>query len=331
MKNNKYIVTANELKKAVKIDLDLIKVIENAFVALAKDQVVMPPILSMDIKDQRGEVDVKTAYIKGLDGFAIKASPGFFNNPKIGLPSLNGLMILFDSKTGLVKSLLLDNGYLTAIRTAAAGAISLKYLANKEINSLGIIGTGEQARLQVQSALLVKKIKNIKIWGRDYLKAEICLKDIKNLTKINIQIEKSIETLVKSCDTIITTTPSTEYLVKADWVNEGTHILAIGSDQSEKNEIDPNIFKKVNCFIPDRLSQSKKLGELRSAIEKGIVNNFKDFVELGDIILDKNKGRKLEKDITLCDLTGTGVQDTAVATYALSIVKKNKLGKIIEN
>ena len=118
------IVTEANLRRLVSLDLTTVDVIEAAFAALATGGVVMPPILSMGLPAAHGEVDVKTAYIPGFDGFAIKVSPGFFNNPRLGLPSLNGLMILFSAKTGLVQSLFLDNGYLTDIRTAAAGAVA---------------------------------------------------------------------------------------------------------------------------------------------------------------------------------------------------------------
>ena len=107
----------------VGLDLALVDVIERAFAALQAGGVVMPPILSMDLAEANGEVDVKTAYIPGFDGFAIKVSPGFFDNPALGLPSLNGLMILFSAQTGLVQAVFLDNGYLTDLRTAAAGGL----------------------------------------------------------------------------------------------------------------------------------------------------------------------------------------------------------------
>ena len=99
-----------ELDHAAKLDTVALGVIRNGFVALAEDRVVMPPILSMDVAENNGEVDVKTAYIEGVPQFAIKVSPGFFDNPKLGLPSLNGLMILFSSQTGLIEGLLLDKG-----------------------------------------------------------------------------------------------------------------------------------------------------------------------------------------------------------------------------
>ena len=87
------ILQENEIKKCVEINNDLIPIIEDAFVSLTKGLTIMPPILRMDIKENHWEVDIKTAYIKGLDSFAIKVSPGFFNNPSLGLPTTSGMMI----------------------------------------------------------------------------------------------------------------------------------------------------------------------------------------------------------------------------------------------
>src|SRR3546814_8393840 len=110
---------------------DAVACVEEAFVALTTRAVAMPPILRLDLPEHNGEVDVKTAYVPGLDGFAIKISPGFFDNPKLGLPSVNGMMVLFSARTGLAEALLLDNGYLTDVRTAAAGAVAAKHLDRK--------------------------------------------------------------------------------------------------------------------------------------------------------------------------------------------------------
>src|SRR6056297_3018844 len=161
------ILTEAELRAVVGLDLQVVDVIERAFAALAEGGVVMPPILSMDLPAANGEVDVKTAFIPGFDGFAIKVSPGFFDNPKLGLPSLNGLMVLFSARTRLVEAVFLDNGYLTDIRTAAAGAVAAKYLAPDMVHTAGVIGTGVQARLQARAAYLVRKFDRLLIWGRD--------------------------------------------------------------------------------------------------------------------------------------------------------------------
>ena len=149
------ILTEADLRRAVPLDLDAVACVESAFAALARGGVVMPPILSMDIAEQNGEVDVKTAYVPGLDSFAIKMSPGFFDNPKKGLPSTSGLMILFSSSTGVVEALLLDNGYLTDVRTAAAGAVAAKHLAPENAKTACILGAGAQAKLQLQALCLV--------------------------------------------------------------------------------------------------------------------------------------------------------------------------------
>ncbi|MFP4274383.1 MAG: ornithine cyclodeaminase family protein, partial [Paracoccaceae bacterium] len=161
MRHDIRIVTEAELREAVHLDLPLVEVVERAFTALSRGDVVMPPVLSMTLAEANGEVDVKTAHIPGFDSFAIKVSPGFFDNPQLGLPSLNGLMILFSATTGLVEAVFLDNGYLTDLRTAAAGAVAARALAPAEVQTAGVIGTGVQARLQIRAAHLVRPFERV--------------------------------------------------------------------------------------------------------------------------------------------------------------------------
>ena len=172
------ILTEADLRKIVSLDLDAIACVESAFEALATKAVAMPPILRLDIPEHRGEVDVKTAYVPGIDGFAIKISPGFFDNPKLGLPSVNGMMVLLSSRTGLVEALLLDNGYLTDIRTAAAGAVAAKHLSRPESSVAAIFGAGVQARLQLEALTLVRPIKQARIWARDIDKAQLVANEL---------------------------------------------------------------------------------------------------------------------------------------------------------
>jgi len=157
------ILKKKDIIQHVDLNEGLIPIIEEAFISLSKGKTVMPPIMRIDIEKYHGESDVKAAYVEGLDSFAIKIASGFFDNPKLGLPSSNGLMVLLDSKTGVVKSVLLDEGYLTDTRTAIAGAIATKYLSNQNANSVGIIGAGIQAKLQLQAIMLVRKINKIGI------------------------------------------------------------------------------------------------------------------------------------------------------------------------
>lgn len=308
------IVTEAELRQVVHLDLTAIDVVERAFAALATGDVIMPPIMSMDLHQVNGEVDVKTAYIPGFDGFAIKVSPGFFDNPKIGLPSLNGLMILFSAKTGLVESLFLDNGYLTDIRTAAAGGVAARHLAPTDVKTAGVIGTGIQARLQVQAAHLVRPFERVLVHGRDIEKAEACARDLHENIGIEAIVAPDAADLVARSQLVITTTAAREPVLMADWLHPGLHVTAMGADQTGKNEIDPSALIAADAYVCDSVSQCEVSGELEAAKAAGL---WDDAIpqELGKVICGLQEGRTCETDVTICDLTGTGAQDTAIATH----------------
>ncbi|MEP3431122.1 MAG: ectoine utilization protein EutC [Roseibium sp.] len=325
------ILTEAELRKAVGLDLEAVECIEQAFVALATSDVVMPPILSMAITPFNGEVDVKTAYVPGIDSFAIKISPGFFDNPKIGLPSTSGLMVLFSSRTGMVEALLLDNGYLTNVRTAAAGAVAAKHLSRADSSSACILGAGCQAKLQLNALCLVRPIKRATIWSRDKNKAGVAAKQMSSELGIEVTVSSDLEKDVSAADVIVTTTPSVKPIMQSEWLRPGHHVTAMGSDQHGKNELDPACFTKADLYVPDRLSQTRLLGELRSAIEAGVVAEETQFTELGDIAAGNSEGRFSDEAITIADLTGTGVQDTAIATLARRIALKSGAGLDFKN
>ena len=253
-------------------------------------------------------------------------SPCFFNNPTLCLPTTSGLMILLDTKTGVIKSILLDRGYLTDVRTAIAGAIAAKHLSNKDISTVGIIGAGMQAKLQLQALMLVRQPTTAYVWGRNDKKVEQFVSDNYSELKIELIQTNSPEEVCKKSDMIITTTPSTKPLIKSEWIRKGMHITAMGSDAEHKNELDPKIIKECDLYIADKQSQTAILGELHHALEKNIVNSDYHYDELGNVILNPNLGRKSKDDITVCDLTGTGVQDTAIARHTFNIALKKKLG-----
>lgn len=308
------IVTEADLRRLVGLDLTTVDVIEAAFAALARGGVVMPPILSMDLHAVNGEVDVKTAFIPGFEGFAIKVSPGFFNNPAIGLPSLNGLMILFSATTGLVQSLFLDNGYLTDIRTAAAGAVAARHLAPVQVETAGVIGTGVQARLQMQAAHLVRPFSRVVVHGRDIDKARACAADLAAALDIAAEAVADPAALVRESQLVVTTTPARSPVIRAEWLHPGLHITAMGADQTGKNEIDPAALTAADAYICDRVSQCEVSGELEAALAAGLWTRGRP-AELGEVIIGAQPGRRRADDITICDLTGTGVQDTAIATH----------------
>lgn len=310
------ILTEAELRRIVPLDLEAIACVEDAFHALATKAVAMPPILRLDMPEQRGEVDVKTAYVPGLDGFAIKISPGFFDNPKIGLPSTNGLMVLFSTTTGLVQAVLLDNGYLTDVRTAAAGAVAARHLSRPDASVAAIFGAGMQAKLQLEALSLVRPIREARIWARDPAKAEAAALELTAKLGFPVRAEADGRSAVDGADIVVTTTPSETPVLRGEWLQPGQHVTAMGSDAEHKNEIEPAVITGAGLYVADSLRQTRLLGELHHAIAAGLVTEGAVFPELGEIVAGRKPGRSAPEQITVADLTGTGIQDTAIATLA---------------
>ncbi len=309
------ILSEAELRGLVTLDLDAVACVENAFRALAGGDVVMPPIMRLDVHAANGEVDSKAAYVPGLDSFAVKISAGFFDNPKLGLPTSNGLMVLLSARTGVVEAVLLDNGYLTDLRTAAAGGVAANHLSRADAKCVAIIGAGAQARLQLQALTLVRPIKTARIWGRNPTAAVAAASEMTAILGIPVSAAATAAQAVAGADIIVTTTPSSQPLLQAAWFEPGQHVTAMGSDAEHKNEIDPAAIAHADLYVADSLGQTRRLGELRPAIAAGLIAADTPFPELGEII-GGAPGRTSPRQITICDLTGTGVQDTAIATLA---------------
>jgi ornithine cyclodeaminase len=321
------LLTEAELRRLVPLDQAAIACVEDAFRALATKPVVMPAILRLDIREANGEVDVKTAYVPGLESFAVKISPGFFDNPKLGLPSVNGLMVLLSATTGLLQAALFDNGYLTDVRTAAAGAVAAQHLARPDAESAAILGAGVQARLQLKALRLVRPIRRARLWARDADKAAHAARALSDELELPVVPALSALEAVKGADIVVTTTPASAPILQAGWLEAGQHVTAMGSDAGHKNEIEPAAFLRLDRYVADRLSQTRLLGELRHALASGAVVDEAGFAELGAVIAGSAAGRRSAAEITLCDLTGTGVQDTAIANLALARARAQHAGQ----
>ncbi len=311
------ILHEEELRARIALDARAIDVVENAFATLARGGVQMPPILSMHMAEVNGEVDVKTAFVPGLPGFAVKISPGFFDNPARGLPSTSGLMVVLSTETGRVQAVLLDNGYLTDVRTAAAGGVAARHLARADASRAAIFGAGVQARMQLEALCLVRPITEAVIWARDLAKAEALAADLSR-EGLAVRAESDPARAAAFADIIVTTTPATAPILMADWLRPGQHVTAMGSDQAGKGELEPACLASPALYVADRISQTRLMGELRAALEAGTLTDPEGLPELGQVITGQHPGRTAPDQITIADLTGTGVQDTAIATHALA-------------
>ncbi|PLS02382.1 cyclodeaminase [Neobacillus cucumis] len=325
------IFTEQELKQYVDINSEAVELVEAAFTKLANNEAVMPPIMRVDLEEHNGEVDVKTAYLKGKEMFAIKISSGFFNNFQLGLPTGNGMMILINTQTGVPEAVLLDNGYLTDVRTAAAGAVAAAYLSKNTIETAGVIGAGSQARYQLRALSLVRNFSKVLIYSRSAERSQKFAEEMTAELGREVIAVQSAEFVVRNSEIVISTTPSKEPIIKADWLHPGLHITAMGSDAEQKQELEPEVLAKADILVCDTKAQCARLGELHHALATGVLTEVSRVLELGELTSFKTSGRVNDEQITVCDLTGTGVQDTAIALFAYQeMIKRNK-GLNIEN
>ena len=315
MKKPIVVLNEKEIRQCVSLDEEALEEVSKGFTALANGEVTLPPILRIDVPENHGEVDVKTAYIHGLDSFAIKIASGFFNNRKLGLPTGSGMMVLISAVTGNPMAILLDNGYLTDVRTGIAGAIAAKYLAPKEINIAGVIGSGMQARFQIRALKLVRDFSKLIIYGIVPEEVDAYITEVS--AELNIEVIKADnpETVVQESDIVVTTTPAKEPYLQAEWMHSGLHITCMGSDSEDKQELHPDVFSRADLIACDQKKQVFRLGELHHAKDAGLITEDQ-VIELGDLTSGKISGRVSEEEITVCDLTGVGIQDTQIARLA---------------
>jgi ornithine cyclodeaminase len=307
------IYTLQQIKETLDL-VALIKSQEEGFVAYSEGRTVVPPVGYLNIAEASGDCHIKYGFIKGDDYFVVKIATGFYKNPELGLPVGNGIIALFSQRTGSLDALLLDEGYLTDMRTAAAGAVAAKYLAPKNVKRIGIVGTGVQARLQLYMLKHVVECREAIVWGRDPTKREQYKLDI-IADGFSIQTAEHIEELTESCNLIVTTTAAREPLIKASQIRAGTHITAVGADAPGKQELDAHVFKNADVRVVDSLSQCIDHGDSSYAVSAGLIDE-RQLSELGAVIENPALGRTNDEQITVADLTGVAVQDIQAAKLA---------------
>ncbi len=324
------ILTEKELQGIVGVDHETIEAVSKGFDLLSKGRVAMPPIMHIEIPESEGDVDIKSAYVKGLDRFAVKIGAGFFQNYKLGLPSSPAMMVVISARTGMVEAILLDNAYLTDVRTAAAGAVAADHLAPKAVDCAGVVGAGAQGCYQMLALKQVRNFERLMVFD---LNEELACQYVAQMSKelgIEVTSANSVEELLANSQCVVTCTPSKKAYIRKEYLHPGIHITAMGADLPEKQEICSDVFKAADLIACDTRSQSFKQGELFNAVNDGIKISQKDVVELGEIISGQKTGRTSPDQITICDLSGTGVQDTMIADLSLKKAIDQKMGSRIK-
>lgn len=311
-----------------------ISAMEQAFAAYSTGRAQLPAVIHLEVPENavtgeaapqnRGEIHVKAGYLNGGPYYAVKIVSGFPHNPQLGLPANDGMIVVFDAHSGAPAAFLLDNGFITDFRTGAAGAVAAKYLARARISTVALVGTGVQARYQVEMLAIERNFNEVRVWGRDSDRARACADDLakrSNIPACNFAVTESVRQAVDGADLVITVTASREPLVRGAWLKPGVTVIAVGSDGPEKQELDVDVLARADKVVADSIPQCLRLGEIHHAIERGAISKDNVYAELGEITAGLKPGRTSETEIIVCDLTGVGVQDVAAASLVMERAK----------
>jgi alanine dehydrogenase len=313
-------LSGSEVSKVLEIG-EVIKVVEEAFRQHGLKKVQMPPKVYLSFSN--GDLRTMPAYIESLGIAGVKIVTMHPENPKKGLPTVMGVVVLNDPETGAPIAVM-DGTYLTDMRTGAAGAVAVKYLARKNSRTVGIIGAGRQARTQLQAISKVIEIEEVKIASRSSEEIEKFLKEMSEYEITPKTIEEACE-----CDILVTTTPVREPIIKNEWISEGMHINAIGADAPGKEELDPGLLKRAKIVVDD-LAQASHSREINVPIAKGVIKLSDVYCELGEMIAGEKSGRTNEEEITIFDSTGLAIQDIATGNLVYKKARREKLGRELE-
>lgn len=308
----------------VRASLDMaacIRACDAAFAAYSTGRASTPGVISLEIPEREATVHVKAGHLGMEPYFAVKVAAGFPQNLALGLPANDGMVMVFDARTGEPAAFLLDNGYITDLRTGAAGGVAAGHLAKEDVRTVAVIGTGAQARYQLDALAEVRPgFTQVRVWGRDPGRATACAADLRARVGLpegcTVVVAEDVRDAVSDADVVITCTASRSPLVRAEWLAPGAHVTAVGSDDVGKQELEATVIAAADITAVDSRSQCASFGELQHAVAAGLIRP-EDAVELGEICAGRNPGRTSADQLTVCDLTGLGVQDVAAANVVM--------------
>jgi ornithine cyclodeaminase/alanine dehydrogenase-like protein (mu-crystallin family) len=297
------------------VDAEMARVaIEGAFRALHRGEATLASVISLPFRDPEGVAHIKAGHLHDDGVWTVKVS-GDFDSGDGGATRHSGLMLVISAIDGTLVGVLADNGFLTELRTGAAGAVAADVLARRDVTTAAVVGAGSQARYQLEALLQVRSIDRVHVASRSRERAGAFVEEIANLG-LTARLFESVQEAVRGAGIVVTTTPSTAPLVEADWLDAGTHVTAVGSDEPTKRELAPDVLARASVIAVDDRRQAASFGELHHAIEAGI-RTEEDVVTLGELLEGVAPGRVRDEDITVADLTGVGVQDAAIASLVL--------------
>ena len=299
---------------------ECIEVMEKMFCSLAAGECLQPLRNIMMLPDKSGVMGMMPGHSSKLDVMGIKVITVFHANSETGLPSHQGIVILFDAKNG-TPLMFFDALEITAIRTAAASAVATKVLSRKNSSTLAIIGSGEQAKRHIESILLVRNIKQVYLWSRNPQNAKELAEKTISKYSIPVTTTATVKEAIMNADIVCTVTASKEPVVAGEWIAAGTHINAVGSSVRSARELDTAAIIKSKLFADRYESLFNEAGDFLIPRNEGIVTDEDVKAEIGEVLLGIKKGRESDDEITLFKSLGIAAEDIFSAYHIYEKIK----------
>ncbi len=303
-------LTRREVAALLSLD-ECIAAVENAFRLYGEGKTSPPGILG--IHAHGGGFHIKAGLLEvGRTYFVAKTNANFPQNlPRFGLPTIQGIVMLCDAENGYPLALM-DSMEITILRTGAATAVAAKYLARPESNVVTICGCGNQGRIQLRALTKVLPLERLYAFDQDAGRALQFADEMSSEIRLTAQAVGDLQSAVRDSDICVTCTTTKAYFLKKEYVKPGTFIAAVGADNAEKQELDPQLFVS-NKIVADILEQCATIGDLHHALKAELVTKENVHAELGEVVAGKKTGRTSKDEIIIFDSTGMALQDAAAA------------------
>ena len=304
---------------------DCMAAVENVFRLQGQGEIPAPGILG--VKAPGGGMHVKAGLLPGDRNYLVAKLNANFpgNNAQFGLPTIQGVIVVFDAKNG-VPLAILDSIDITLKRTAAASAVAAKYLARKDSSVATICGCGQQSRAQLRALLVILPLKKIYAFDVNKRAATKFSKELSRELKIDIELVRDLASVIQKSDVCITCTTANEFFVRKEDISPGTFIAAVGADDVHKQEIDPALLASAKV-VADSLEQSCAIGDTRHAIADGLMRKEDVYAELCEIVARQKPGRTSQDEVIVFDSTGAAIEDAVAAAAVYEKARAAMIGR----
>ena len=306
-----------------------IDLMDGALRALSRGDAVLPLRHMVWLPNRAGLLGLMPGYLGEPKSFGLKVVTVFHGNHDLGLPSHQGVVMLFGVETGEPLGLF-DAGAITAIRTAAASGAATRALARASAGDLALLGSGVQARTHLDAMRAVRPLRRVRVWSRNEAHARAFADREARRVGVPIEATRSVEAAVRNADLICTTTAATEPILRGEWLSPGAHVNAVGSSFATRRELDATAVKRSRLFTDCRESAMNEAGDFLMAKKEGAFGDEHLLGELGEVLLERVPGRQSPEDITLYKSLGVAVEDLAAAHFLLKRAAETNAGSLIE-